>query len=177
MSDFISKDLYFFSFDITNENEAFDKCDGSVSKDKLGRLVIFEVKCKKFSSARCKLARNFRRRDCLKREICYQKPRLLTKSAMRNMKCVSKNLPAKIRLRKIIKKPQLNCQLKCPPKQICENISIKKCQTTNVRICDPLPEKLCEKPPVQRRIVLKCTEIAEIPHELVQSLNGNTNVN
>ena len=164
------------SFDITEENEAFEKCDGSVSKDKFGRLVIFETKCKKFSSSRCRLARNFRRKNCLEREICYQKPRLLTKRAMRNMKCSSKNLRAKIKLRKIVKKPQFNCQTSCPPKKICETITVKNCQTTNVRICDSLPDSECKKPPKVRRIVLKCTEIAEIPHELVKSLNGNQTV-
>ena len=40
------------AFDITDENEMFEKCDGNVTRDKLGRLVVFETKCKKFSSSR-----------------------------------------------------------------------------------------------------------------------------
>ena len=168
-------------FDITDENEAFDKCDGNVSKDSLGRLVVFETKCKKFSSSRCRLARKFaRRQDCLEREICYQKPRLLTKSAIRNMKCASGN-PAKIRLRKIVRRPnqnqQSNCQNRCPLINSCETTLVKKCQTNQVRICDRLPEEECDKPVIQKRIVLKCTEIAEIPHDLVQSLNGGNSTN
>ena len=41
--------------------------------------------------------------------------------------------------------------------------------------CDSLPPEKCQpaKPKFKRRIVLKCTEIAEIPPDLYRSLNAN----
>ena len=53
------------AFDITDQNEAFEKCDGNVTKDQFGRLVIYETKCKKFSSSRCKLARHSARQEVI----------------------------------------------------------------------------------------------------------------
>lgn len=66
------------ALNIADPSKRFEKCDGNVSKDKFGRLVVYETKCKKFSSSRCKLAKSFQRRnECEERQICYKKPRLL----------------------------------------------------------------------------------------------------
>ena len=161
-----------------------------MSKDKFGRLIIYETKCKKFSTARCKLARNLKglrgrrgRAQCRKREICYKKPRLLNglskAAAQANMKCSSSKPKKNFRLGKVLRRPSSfretrNCQLNCPKKEVCHSVNVEKCQTINVRICDRLPPERCQpqKPKFQRRIVLKCTEIAEIPADLLASLNG-----
>jgi len=183
------------AFDITDQNEAFEKCDGNVTKDQFGRLVIYETKCKKFSSSRCKLARHSARQECLRREICYKKPRLLNaKTARRkHMKCKrGKSKPKKISLKKVIRRPaahlaslakqrqrnlqQSGCKTVCPEKEVCQNQDdVEECHVTPVRICDSLPPEKCQpaKPKFKRRIVLKCTEIAEIPPDLYRSLNAN----
>ena len=165
-----------------------------MSKDKFGRLIIYETKCKKFSTARCKLARNFKgrrrggRAECRKREICYKKPRLLNglskAAAMKNMKC-EKTPPRNLSLRKVLRRPsnfpeirnRRDCQTNCPKKEVCRSVNVEKCETINVRICDRLPPERCQEKPKEpkyhRRIVLKCTEIAEIPADLLASLNGD----
>ena len=106
---------------------------------------------------------------------------------MKNMKCSksTKNFSLKKIVRrptfeppKIARRPNFepskNCQSNCPKKEVCEQINVEKCQTVNVRICDRLPPEKCQPKPrkIQKRIVLKCTEIAEIPADLLASLNA-----
>ena len=161
------------AFDITNENEAFEKCDGNVSKDKFGRFVIYETKCKKFSAQRCKLARNLNYENCRQRKICYEKPKLLNQRSMKNMRCKSKQ--DRIQIRKVLRKAatkKSNCQLDCPKKEVCQIENVTECSVKKVRICDRLPPQKCQ-PKIKRRIVLKCTEIAEIPQDLYESLNSS----
>jgi hypothetical protein len=155
------------SLDITDKNEAFERCDGSVSKDKFGRLVIFETKCKKFSAKRCKLARQRNLRECRNREICYKKPRLISSESVKNMKC-GRNRPKKISLKKVLRKRQrpvhltdtTHCNPNCKKKKICQHLEVEKCQTYNIRICEQLPPDNCRHvPKTKKRIVLKCRNV------------------
>ena len=68
------------------------------------------------------------------------------------------------------------CQTDCPKKEICQQIDVEECETVRVRICDQLPPEKCQKPKpeIKKRIVLKCTEIAEIAPDLYHSLNSNS---
>ena len=97
---------------------------------------------------------------------------------MKNMKC-ERTSTKHFSLKKIVRRPNIvepkNCQSNCPKKEVCEQISVEKCQTVNVRICDRLPPEKCQPKPrkIQKRIVLKCTEIAEIPADLLASLNAS----
>ena len=104
---------------------------------------------------------------------------------MKNMKC-EKTPPRNLSLRKVLRRPNFqeirnrrveDCQTNCPKKEVCRSVNVEKCETINVRICDRLPPERCQEKPkqpkYQRRIVLKCTEIAEIPADLLASLNGD----
>lgn len=105
-------------------------------------------------------------------------------SSFENMKCkMDKLSKKKIRLKKVIRRPASDiedasslssvktCKSDCPKKEVCQNVNVEECHVTQVRICDRLPPEKCQ-PKIKKRIVLRCTEIAEIPRDLLASLDS-----
>ncbi len=188
------------------DQEAFKKCDGTVSRDKFGRLIVYERKCKSLAPRRCKLARNFGRKECHKRQICYKKPRLVNRKTARNMKCLGDE-PEKFMLKAILKKhvplSHPNCDPLCdvrrlrrqpliraqnqnqPGDEICRIVERDECEPITIRVCDRLPPESCEikttttttarpqpKKKMVKKVVLKCTEVANIPSDVIEELSN-----